>query len=192
MNKILNLRISSVTLLVYLLVSLISPQTLGSPEEKESFPLYPLQLKSNFLKENGERGADIPVRINIPSLSINLAIKPTSASDNNWDFFSDAVSYWIESAKPGEEGNIVLYVHRNSHFGPLYNSKIGETIIVYTNSARYSYTISEFKVASPNQIEVFTSTDAEQLTLLTCTNAGDADRLVLIAKPAISFGELLN
>jgi len=134
---------------------------------------------------------DDPVRLAIPSVGLNSIVRPALAIGNEWQFFPDAASHWEDSSAPGEGGNIVLYAHREGLFGTLSEVKIGDSVIVGTQSGSFRYTISSFRVVSPEQLEVFAPTEEEQLTLLTCTNPDDADRLVVIARPAYSFGELL-
>jgi LPXTG-site transpeptidase (sortase) family protein len=178
------------TILIFL--SLLIPQKANSPEEWVSFPLYPMKVEAKESEISSDQEKPIPLKISIPSVSIDLPIKPASFSANNWEFFDDAASYWKESAQPGEKGNLVIYAHRDKHFAPLKEARIGEQILIDTSKGRRSYSISDFKVVSPGQIEVFNPSDEEILTLLTCTNENDSDRLVITAKPTTSFADLLS
>ncbi|MCH7951831.1 sortase [Patescibacteria group bacterium] len=185
MNKLIRITISGLLLMLLVAVSLSRQKQQVPPVDGASFPLYPMNVNAAEMRENIVR-AERPARIQVPSVSIDIAVKPAQVKENAWEFHDDAVSFWEGSARPTEEGNIVIYAHRDEHFQRLSQASIGEKVLIDTDNERFSYTISGFRVVSPGQMEVFAPTESEQLTILTCTNENDADRLVIIAKPAAS------
>lgn len=190
MNIFRGMAISSITLTLLGAGLLVNPRQAASPEDIVSFPLYPLEVKASETVENVVREA-LPAQLRIPSITLDVGVKPATVRENDWEFFTDAVSFWDGSARPGEGGNVILYAHRDKHFQRLEEAAIGEQAVIETENRRYTYTITKFRVVSPDQMEAFAPTDSEQLTLLTCTNENDDDRLVVIARPASSFGSLL-
>jgi len=190
MTRIEKFTISSISMVFLGAALLTAPRQTASPEDVVSFPLYPLEVEASETAEKVVRG-ETPNKLRISSIAVDAAVREANVERNDWGFFEDAVSFWNGSARPGEGGNVVLYAHRKSLFGLLSQVKIGDSVIVGTQSGSFRYTISSFRVVSPEQLEVFAPTEEEQLTLLTCTNPDDADRLVIIAHPSSSFGELL-
>jgi len=191
MKQMIHIGIIVLIALVVLAFWLFMPEPAVSPDELVSFPLQPLAVQAMDDAQESLVRMDDPVRLAIPSIGLDSNVRSALAIGNQWQFFPDAASHWKDSSAPGEGGNIVLYAHREGLFGNLYEVKIGDSVIVGTQSGSFRYTISSFRIVSPEQLEVFAPTDEEQLTLLTCTNPDDADRLVIIARPSSSFGELL-
>ena len=191
MKQMIRVAIVVFIALVVLTLWLFMPEPAVYPDELGSFPLQPLAVQAMENAQESRGKKEDPVSLAIPSVDLDTNVRPAQAIGNQWQFFPDAASYWEDSSAPGEGGNIVLYAHRESLFGTLFEANIGDSVIVGTQSGSFSYTISSFRVVGPEQLEVFAPTDEEQLTLLTCTNPDDADRLVIIARPSSSFGDLL-
>jgi len=191
MKQMIRIGIIVLIALVILAFWLFMPEPAVSPDELGSFPLEPLAVQAMDNVQESLVRMESPVRLAIPSVGLYSNVRTAQAIGNEWQFFTEAASFWENSSAPGEGGNIVLYAHREGLFGNLYEVKIGDSLIVGTQSGSFRYTISSFRVVSPEQLEVFAPTDEEQLTLLTCTNPDDADRLVIIARPSSSFGDLL-
>ena len=134
-----------------------------------------------------------PQAIRIPSVAIDVDIKESTVSENDWGLYDDAASYLVTSGKLGNQGNAVFYAHNTKVLlGGLRYAKVGDRIFVETDKGEDSYIITETKVVSPEQIDIVYSTNDERLTIFTCTNFLDADRFVVIAKPAATFGDMLE
>lgn len=126
-----------------------------------------------------------PIKISIPSLSLELPINPTNIEAGIWQTSDTTASHLQTSARPGENSNVVIYGHnRRSLFKKLHQLKIGDTLEITTETGkRFTYVISEMLIVSPDEIEVVLPTPHEEVTLYTCTGWLDAQRLVLKAHP---------
>ncbi len=136
-----------------------------------------------------------PVKVEIPSLKLSAPIaNPTTTSIQalNNLLLSGAVRY-PTSAKLGQNGNVILFGHSAEYY-PVVNNiwyktfdhieklKAGDTIIVYSSSRAYTYSVDtvEKKDASADVIPL--SVVGAKLTLSTCDTFGQkSDRYVVTA-----------
>lgn len=135
---------------------------------------------------NAELRGEAPARIEISRLSVNLEILPTSIIDGIWQVPDNAAAYLESSARPKEDGNIVVYAHNKKNlFGPLKQAKVGDTIdLVSADGKKFTYTVDEIRVVSPDAVAAVLPTDHEVLTIYTCTGLFDSQRLVIRALPS--------
>lgn len=127
---------------------------------------------------------DMPEKILIPSVKIELPVLPAKVIDNHWETAAEGASYLLGSGIPGKEGNVIIYGHNKNHlFGPIRWLKGNEEIkIVNKKEEEFVYQITEIKTVSPENVEVLASTDDAILTLYTCTGFLDQERFVVVAK----------
>lgn len=126
---------------------------------------------------------DLPVKIVIPALSINLEIAKAKVVRGYWEVFSDKASWGEGSGIPGAVGNQVIFAHAlEGLFLPLKDIDKEMEILVFTKEKWYLYKAVEIKEIFPNQTEVIAPTDDETLTLYTCSGFKDRKRLVVVAK----------
>lgn len=132
----------------------------------------------------GEAIGNHPVNIVIPSLKIDLPVRPSRVINGLWEIHDDSANFGIGSALPGESGNSVIFAHaREGLFYPLRNIQKDDSISVQTKDGIwFSYKVSEKKEVDPNQVEVIAPTTDSTLTLYTCTGFSDSKRLVVVAK----------
>jgi LPXTG-site transpeptidase (sortase) family protein len=170
-----------------------------------SFCLIQLQVSKATEKETGvvnvavhdtkprPRSNITPDRIFMPTIGISLEVRNAKVNGNSWELWDDAASYLSTSGKLGDIGNAVIYAHNMAYlFGPIRNLKIGDRIILSSGDETFYYYVYEKKVISPEQIDIVQKTSDQRITLFTCTNFFDADRYVVVAKPATTFGDLLK
>jgi LPXTG-site transpeptidase (sortase) family protein len=126
---------------------------------------------------------ELPVKIVIPSLSLDLPITPAKVVNNTWETSETNASFGLGSTAPGKIGNTVIFAHaRTGLFGDLRKLKKDDVIYVFTKGDWYSYKAEEFKEVLPSAIEVIAPTSTETLTLYTCSGYADTKRLVVHAK----------
>ncbi len=148
----------------------------------------PINIDKSLLKERKkiEKDKFPPVKISIPSLSIDIPVKEAKVVNGYWELFEDAAGWGVGSAYPGEVGNQVIFAHaREGLFLPLKKAKPDQKIIVFTKDKWFEYKISEIKEVLPSQTEVIAPTTDETLTLYTCSGFSDSKRLIVVAKRAI-------
>lgn len=133
-----------------------------------------------------QKRAALPLNITIEAANINLPIKESNIIDGVWEISETGASFLSTSARPSENGNIVIYGHNKKHlFGGLIGKNLVGSIveIKLMNGDIYKYQITETKTVSPTDIEEVLPTETEVLTLYTCTGLLDSKRLIIKALP---------
>jgi LPXTG-site transpeptidase (sortase) family protein len=128
--------------------------------------------------------ASYPIHLEIDEIT-NVPIVEAGRQNGIWTVSNTSANHVIQSAIPGENGNIIIYGHNlNIIFGFLMNIKIGAIINVrLTDGSLHRYTVTETHVVTPTQTELLAPTTHEVLTLYTCTGLLDSLRFVVRAVP---------
>jgi sortase A len=85
------------------------------------------------------------------------------------EVFKEGAGQYIGSFIPGYGGPILIGAHDSLYFEPLEEVQEGDIFILRTNYGEFEYQVTETKIASANDDEVFdNTTDEEQLVLYTC------------------------
>jgi LPXTG-site transpeptidase (sortase) family protein len=131
------------------------------------------------------RQSPLPVQITIPNLNINLEIKETNINNGYWEVTDDYANHLSISARPEENGNIVIYAHNKAKlFGKLRYLKRGNKIIIRTtDNSKYEYLVKDIKEVLPTDTFDVQSKNYKTLTLFTCIGFMDNKRLVIQADP---------
>lgn len=147
-----------------------------------------------------------PARLIIPAIGLDTAVTPmdwrveysNGQAISEWNVPDDTAGWHVNSARPGEGSNVVISGHNNSTggrvFGRLDEVAEGDKIIIKTaDGTEYIYRVTERQIvrifAASNDTldyvrQVTTTTEEEQLTLLTCwPNWSNTHRLIVIARP---------
>lgn len=122
----------------------------------------------------------LPTRIVIPAAGIDAPIAEVGVvlSDGVpvWETAWRAAGHHIDSALPGQPGNMVITGHvsvadrRNlAAFSELDTVVPGDSIEVYSGGARYLYTVERVLVATPDAVNLLRSDSVAAVTLITCT-----------------------
>jgi sortase A len=123
--------------------------------------------------------------IHISRLGVSAVIVQGDSSD----ILQRAVGHLMETALPGEAGNVVLAAHRDTFFRPLKGIRVGDLIVLVTPARDFEYVVISTAVVSPDAVEVLDPTPARTLTLVTCfpfSYLGAApDRFVVRARQII-------
>jgi sortase A len=102
--------------------------------------------------------------IRIKRLDLTAVIVQGDSSD----ILARAVGHLVETALPGEAGNVVLAAHRDTYFRPLKNIRVGDVIGLATPARHLEYVVISTAVVSPDAVEVLRPTAQRTLTLVTC------------------------
>lgn len=126
-----------------------------------------------------------PARIIIDDLGINLPVAESQIVSGIWEISSKGASHLDISARPGENGNIVIYGHnRKVIFGSLPYIWVGDTIkIVNAEGQTFKYKVVNKATVKPDNLEFVLPKSEEVLTVYTCNGFLDTTRFVAIAKP---------
>lgn len=142
----------------------------------------PIVIDGELLKHQ-DISVDYPQKIIIPSLSIDLEVRPSEVVSGSWKVFEDAAGFGLGSATPDQAGNSVIFAHaRDGLFAPLKKIKEGESIYLFTSNSWYEYSVSEIKSVAPTDTSVIQQTDDQTLTLFTCSGFADSMRLIVVGK----------
>ena len=77
--------------------------------------------------------------------------------------------HMLSSARPGENDNMVIVGHRDTHFKFLKDIAIGETILLKTpDGESHRYTVSETEILHQSATYVLEREGIKALTLITC------------------------
>lgn len=131
----------------------------------------------------------------IPKINVSAPIiyADSAADDEVMKDLQDGVVHYVNTAKPGEAGNAVIFGHSSNDwwepgnfkfvFALLGKLEVGDQIQVNYSSRKYVYEVSEKKVVAPTEVSVLNPTADPTLTLITCTPPGTAwQRLIIVAK----------
>jgi len=128
----------------------------------------------------------VPVRIVIPSIKVDSVIKEVELQVDTWQVADYAVGHHESSARPGQQGNVVMAGHRDirgSVFRNLDKLKPKDVILVYTKTKVYRYIVSDSHIVKPSAVGVMSQTSDYRLTLITCTPIGIAShRIIVVAQ----------
>lgn len=122
----------------------------------------------------------LPTRIVIPSAGIDAPVVEVGVvvedGEARWETAWHAAGHHIDSAMPGQPGNMVITGHvsvadrRNAPvFATLDRVREGDAIVVYAGSAAYRYVVESIQVVDPEATEVLRSDARATVTLITCT-----------------------
>lgn len=115
-----------------------------------------------------------PVRLNVPSLQINLAVIDGhyDEASHGWTLTSDSAQYFVQSAQPNNTGGkTFIYGHyRDNVFAGLHNIKPGAALSLTTkNGYRFNYRFESTFTTSPSNLSVLDNTKRPVLYLQTCS-----------------------
>ncbi|MGB9465410.1 MAG: class D sortase [Candidatus Acidiferrum sp.] len=102
--------------------------------------------------------------IRIPRLGVKAIVVQGDAPEQ----LDHAVGHLPQTALPGEWGNVALAGHRDRLFRPLREIREGDTIIIATSNGSFQYEVQSAFVVSATEVGVLRSSDAKELTLITC------------------------
>ena len=98
--------------------------------------------------------------------SVHLAATVLEGSDDAT--LAKAAGHIEDTAFPGEPGNVAIAGHRDTTFRPVRRLKVGDTLVLETSAATFTYRIAWTKVVGPDDVYVIDPTKAPSLTLVTC------------------------
>ncbi|MBE2224276.1 MAG: sortase, partial [Anaerolineae bacterium] len=107
-------------------------------------------------------------RIEIPAIQID---SPVVQGMYDWEQLKKGVAQKIDSAAPGQKGNLALAGH-NDIYGEVFRNldKLapGDEIIVSTEIKTYTYLIRETQIVDPTEVWVLEPTTFATTTLISC------------------------
>lgn len=125
-----------------------------------------------------------PVHVKIDGY-VDIGLEQQTYGNGQWTVSDTQGSYLNQSAKPGQNGNIIIYGHNKQEiFGKITKLTGSETIVLTTeDGAEHRYAITSLQEVGQNQTDLLQPTDTEVLTMYTCSGFLDSKRFVVRAKP---------
>ncbi|MFN8619007.1 MAG: sortase [Dehalococcoidia bacterium] len=122
----------------------------------------------------------LPTRIVVPSAAVDAPIAEVgvTVSDGKatWETAWKAAGHHIDSALPGQPGNMVITGHVSvadrsnlAVFKQLDKVAEGDTVEVYSGDQIYRYSVSKVMVVPPSAVKLLRSSSESTVTLVTCT-----------------------
>ncbi len=130
-----------------------------------------------------------PSFLEIPSLQLTTAVEamgwhravgPDGEAYSRWDDIHFAAGWLQNSARPGDNGNVVVSGHNNTFgavFRDLWRMQAGEPIVVHADGERFVYVVDSVIVRPEWQVSdaqravtasYIAQTDDQRLTLVSC------------------------
>jgi sortase A len=131
----------------------------------------------------------------IPKINLEVPVvygSDTTSEDAIQKNLENGVVHYSTSAKPGENGNVVIVGHSSNNilnkgkykfaFVLLKKLEIGDTFSLNQGGKRYTYQIYEKKIVKPTDVSVLGSAaKSNSATLITCDPPGTSlNRLIVI------------
>ena len=127
------------------------------------------------------QGPQHAIRLQIPKINQDVPI----VEGDGFEQLKKGVGHHINSANPGESGNVVLSAHNDIHgeiFRHLDQLEAGDLIIIFSERQSYTYVVEDVLFVEPTQVELLASTGAPTATLISCyPYMIDNKRIVVIA-----------
>ena len=79
-----------------------------------------------------------------------------------------AIGHLPDTPLPWQKGNIAFAGHRDQHFRPLRNIRIGDEIRLATPRGAFTYAVRGTFIVAPEDLWVLAPTNGRELTLITC------------------------
>jgi sortase A len=173
--------------------------------EAAHFPAAPISSRAQPVAESV---GHLPTRLEIPAIDLDIPVVELGWSQtenragqifSEWDVAAYAAGWHINSALPGEPGNVVMSGHNNilgAVFRELDQLKKGDEITVWANGRRYVYTVDQVIVvpdkngSEAQRIENarwIGSFEDDRLTLVSCwPRNNNTHRIVVVARPQLT------
>jgi len=147
-----------------------------------------LKVSSNQEPLRAAQG-DIIGELEVPRLGLQTIVVQGDSSK----ILRHAVGHIVETAMPGDQGNVTLAGHRDTFFRPLRNIRRGDTVTLKTLEGTFQYQVESTTVVPPNDLQVLQPSAERTLTLITCFPfyyIGPApDRFIVLARQMNSAPE---
>ena len=133
----------------------------------------------------------------IPKLELNVKVFSNVDANNPQEYLpilTKGVAHAKGSVLPNEMGNVFIFGHSsdtplnvnryNAVFYLISKLEKNDEILIYYNSLKYAYRVTDKKIVSPDKVaETLQNLQGETLTLQTCYPAGTTlYRLLVLAK----------
>jgi len=121
------------------------------------------QHKGSILKEVINDG-DVLGKLEIPRIGLSVAVFQGTTSKT----LRHGAGHIINTALPGEPGNIGIAGHRDTYFRKLKDARPSDEIRIQTASGLFVYEVDWVRVVAPSDTEILAPSSESAITLVTC------------------------
>lgn len=116
---------------------------------------------------------------------LDTGIEDAAYTSAGWSIAPTKATYLLQSARPGEAGNIIIYGHNTREIlGNIRALKGGETItLTLEDGTTKLYIVDSLYEVPPSDVRFIEPTTTEVLTLYTCSGLLDSQRFIVRATP---------
>lgn len=116
---------------------------------------------------------------------VDSDIEDEALVHNEWAISPTKSSYLVQSARPGEKGNVIIYGHNKREILGNIRALKGSEIITLTleNGVQRKYAIAKLIEVDPFDTTYLKPTTTEVLTMYTCSGFLDSRRFIVRAVP---------
>jgi sortase A len=119
---------------------------------------------SSRMQPSKSREGSVVGRIEIPRIHLSAMI----AEGTSRQVLEKAAGHVVDSALPGQAGNVAVAGHRDTFFRRLGQLRVGDVIKLTTPGGQYLYRVRFTDVVSPDETWVLEPSSGQTLTLVTC------------------------
>jgi len=155
------------------------------PEEPGSVPIHLRDLVEGQAPQAvaiPTPGPEAPTRIVIPAIGVDALV----VEGDNWEQLKLGVGHHLNTANPGERGNMVLSAHNDIYgetFRHLDKLELGDEVTVYAGEQPYRYIVTAKQIVDPSEVRVLAPTTKPVVTLISCyPYMVDSHRIVVVAE----------
>ncbi len=127
-------------------------------------------------------GPEAPTRIVIPAIGVDALV----VEGDTWEQLKLGVGHHLNTADPGERGNMVLSAHNDIYgetFRHLGDLELGDEVIIYAGEQPYRYLVRAKQIVEPTEVGVLAPTTKPVATLISCyPYMVDTHRIVVVAE----------
>lgn len=122
--------------------------------------------------------------LDIPRLGFSELV----AEGDGDDVLRVAIGHLPDTPLPWQPGNSAIAGHRDGHFRPLKDIRVGDRIRLATRQGDLDYVLRETRIVAPDDLSVLRPTGTRTLTLITCypfSFIGKAPKRFIIVADAV-------
>jgi sortase A len=163
----------------------VLPSGHAPPEEPGSVPAHLRELVEGEVLPAvaiPTPGPEAPTRVVIPAINVDALV----VEGDTWEQLKLGVGHHLNTADPGERGNMVLSAHNDIYgeiFRKLSDLELGDEVVVYAGEQPYRYIVTAKQIVDPTDVSVMGTTTKPVATLISCyPYMVDTHRIVVIAE----------
>lgn len=181
-------RIPLLIALVACCATVVAPAAASGPSNMTWSPV-PASSRKHALHSSQSNGTPTGT-IRIPSIGVEEQIRSGVAPE----VIDKGVAHWVGTARPGEQGNVVLAGHRTIETRPFHNLDLLETgdLVYLTNGNGFDvmYRVTDTFIVTPKDVWVTYEQGRAMLTMFACHPKGSQRYRIVVQADLVANGRI--